>query len=422
MSSPVKPSERILGLDVLRGFSILGILVVNIEQLLLPPFLAGDPVAVRPDEFGTYLAWLVTDVLFESKFLTVFPLLFGAGFCLQMLRSGPDTRPFRTMYLRRSAILIAFGLFHGAILYFADVLVVYGLAALPLLWLRDKSGPRMIRLGALMLIPVTVIHILGKGPGDPERARRQQTLVSELAAFERHGTIALDGQQFTRPVPGAVLVPHLQGNRHDPEEAKAQVLAFGHGPQSAALRARIALFLKYLLVFTPFYLLWRTLALFLIAAGLVKLGVLEVRRQPWWRRAALIGFGLGLPLSIAASAIKIATHQSQSALVYANVFLQDISALLLAGGISALTLLLCARTPLGRLGRLVSEALAGVGRLALTNYIAPVGRRGLCREPHRIGTVLPAHPAADARPVHSHFRGPTARQLALATTLPHGPA
>ena len=78
--SPVRQKDRVVALDVLRGLAIFGILVVNLDQMFIPLFLAESPVAMIPGEWGTWFAWAFTDVFFTTKFLTIFSLLFGAGF------------------------------------------------------------------------------------------------------------------------------------------------------------------------------------------------------------------------------------------------------------------------------------------------------------------------------------------------------
>ena len=96
---PISATDRIVGLDVLRGLAIFGILVVNVEQMFLPLFLAESPVGMIPGEWGTWLAWSLTDALFRIKFITVFSLLFGAGFAIQWTRTREDSKSFRRLYL-----------------------------------------------------------------------------------------------------------------------------------------------------------------------------------------------------------------------------------------------------------------------------------------------------------------------------------
>ena len=95
---PVTRRTRIEGLDVLRGLAIFGILVVNVLQMFLPMYLANWPVEMVAGESGMWASWSFIDAFFENKFITVFSLLFGAGFGIQMMRASGSPKGFRRLY------------------------------------------------------------------------------------------------------------------------------------------------------------------------------------------------------------------------------------------------------------------------------------------------------------------------------------
>lgn len=357
-------THRIAGLDVLRGIAIFGILIVNVEQMFLPQVIANDPVEILPGSVGSMTAWFITDAVFESKFLTIFSLLFGAGFCLQWMRYQSLQKPFTGLYLRRIAMLIVFGLVHATFFYYADVLVLYGLTALGLFLFRHRSARVMIRTGTIMLTLMTLWHILLSGP-DPDGAALNRQVVDNLTSIRDDKTAVLAGETYALPVPDAVVASHLTGDIHSADEATAQALAWGEGPVRLAIKARLVLFSMFIKLFTPLFLLWRTLGIFLIAAGLVKRGFLEAGARQKWKRTAILGFSLGIPMTIAASTMQLAMYESPGPLAFVGVMLHDVSALLLAAAISALVFLLCTGGTLHPIAR----AFAAVGRLALTNYI-----------------------------------------------------
>jgi len=356
--------RRIVALDILRGLAVFGILVVNVEQLFIPTYLANAPVSLRPEAPGAMVAWFITDAFFESKFLTIFSLLFGAGFCLQWMRYRDAPGAFTRLYLRRILVLIAFGVLHAVFFYFADVLVLYGLTALLLLLFRNRSARAMIRTGTVMLLVMTLWHILLSGP-EPDAARHHQAIIRNLGDIRSGAPVALGEQVYAPPVPNAVVASHLNGSIHSVDEATAQALAFGRGPARLAVRARLVLFAKFITLFTPLFLLWRTLGLFLIAAGMVKRGWLDPLNRAKWKRTALVGFVVGLPLTLAGSALRLVAYEHPGALTFAGSALHDVSALFLAAGIGALVLMIDSGGAPGGTAR----AIASVGRLALTNYI-----------------------------------------------------
>lgn len=133
---PIAATERIAVLDVLRGFALLGILLMNIEGFVGPLDLA--VTGVDPHWHGLdRVVDALTYVFVQGKFYTLFSLLFGMGFAVMAQRAQQAQRPFLGMYLRRSAGLLVIGLAHAVLLWSGDVLVTYALLALLLLATRS---------------------------------------------------------------------------------------------------------------------------------------------------------------------------------------------------------------------------------------------------------------------------------------------
>lgn len=106
-SAPTRPSERVLVLDVLRRFAILGILLVNAPLFVEPLWsgvLDGTPSAPLDS-----VAAVATVALAEGEFFTLFSLLFGVGVAMQMRRADRRGRRFAPFFLRRMAVLAAIG-------------------------------------------------------------------------------------------------------------------------------------------------------------------------------------------------------------------------------------------------------------------------------------------------------------------------
>ena len=357
----LQPVGRVHGLDVLRGLAIFGILVVNLEQMFLPLALADKPVGVFADERGARIAWLLTDALFRDKFLAIFSLLFGAGFCLQFLRAGGDRTAFRQLYLRRLAMLAVFGAVHAVFFYMADVLIVYALTALAMFPWKRRS-PRVLCLaGSLLLAAMTAWYVKPGAPEDPTEAERIQ---KALAHIRSTGQVRLSGEVY--PLPLAASNAMLLLRSDDPvERAEAEYAVFSLGPVAAAIFSRLS-FLAFLLgLYTPLYLLWRTLGLFLLAAGLVKWGILHASRRQLWRRVARTGFIAGVPATLVASWLRLRAYHSPGPYDWIADAVHELSALLLAAAIGAAILLWSGNGLTGRL----QTALAAVGRTALTNYL-----------------------------------------------------
>ncbi len=131
--SPTPASRRVATLDVLRGWAILGILLVNIELFRgsdIYLVLAGEvPTRSAAGEWAEFaIGWLVS-----GKFLSSFALLFGVGAAMMTARSDARGVEVRPLLARRYAWLAVFGLAHMVLLFSGDILFVYGLAGMALL-------------------------------------------------------------------------------------------------------------------------------------------------------------------------------------------------------------------------------------------------------------------------------------------------
>ncbi len=137
--TPVPARQRILELDVLRGFALWGVLVVNMSYDLGPARTALDHT----------VAWVVHHLASEA-FYPIFSFLFGAGFALQLNRAAARGARFGRLYTRRLLVLLGFGLAHMAFLWWGDILFLYAMLGFVLLLLRGASA-RTLLVCALVL-------------------------------------------------------------------------------------------------------------------------------------------------------------------------------------------------------------------------------------------------------------------------------
>ncbi|MBB5865317.1 DUF418 domain-containing protein [Xanthomonas sp. 3058] len=148
---PIAATERIVVLDVLRGFALLGILLMNIEAFVGPLDLA--VTGVEPHWHGAdRVADALIYIFVQGKFYTLFSLLFGMGFAVMAQRAEQAGRPFLGMYLRRTLGLLAIGLAHAVLLWSGDILVTYALLALLLLTARSVPTATLPWLAGLVYL------------------------------------------------------------------------------------------------------------------------------------------------------------------------------------------------------------------------------------------------------------------------------
>ncbi len=116
---PVQESERIEALDVLRGFALLGIFMVNIQFFSLPLMEGVGQLTLVGAPQGEVWGWAFIRTFCELKFVSLFSLLFGMGLVVQMTRAKTKGKAFGLYYLRRTIVLAIFGLSHALLLWYA---------------------------------------------------------------------------------------------------------------------------------------------------------------------------------------------------------------------------------------------------------------------------------------------------------------
>lgn len=385
--APTLAVERIHALDALRGVALLGILWANVRQLLQPWDIGNFPLALGSGERLAWLDWQVFNTLIDLKFITVFSLLFGLGFALQGDRLAARGSPFSAIYLRRVAILGVFGLAHGLLLYPAEVLLPYAIAGALLLALKRLSPANLLRTGIVLVGFTLVWHYELGTTGRIHVGITAATLVALIGAvaLSRWSWPLALGTSTAIVIAAAWgltvifdMTAMAAGVADEYREAQRQLAALVSGPssdwpeefrvrQEGGFGALVALHAEqYAMVLFYFLLLllWRTLGLFMIGAGLFRSGVLERATPQTWRRVAIVGLSIGVPLSALATGLQTGEMVARFDLRWPE-FLHTLSALPLATGIAGAVFAMHASGALHWLWTRIEAA----GRMALTNYV-----------------------------------------------------
>lgn len=328
---PTPEDHREPVLDVLRGFALLGILVINITVMRgadVYRLLAGqvlEPTHGLDRAVGAWSSWL-----FAGKFIASFALLFGVGAGLMAGRTLARGRSPRRLLARRYAWLLFLGLAHMALLFPGDILFVYGVTGLVLLAFLDLQPLSALRWGVGLVGSVAL-------------------LVAVTAA-----TSASDGQ---------LVLPWSTGR------AEQAVEAFTAGSYLDVLEVQAWQALTFQagqLGAVPWL-----LGLFLLGFVAARAGVVTdlPAHRALLRRLAIVGLGVGLPLN----AVLARLDPLPLVLGTSGVSLgggwpvliavaQQVGAPVLAVGYLAVIALASLRWGAWR-------PLAAVGRMALTGYL-----------------------------------------------------
>ena len=324
---PVAPDSRLVEVDIVRGFALFGVLLVNMYGF------GADSIAWN--SATDQLAYSTMHIFFESKSWTLFSLLFGFGFALQLERAHARGLRAIPAYLRRLAALFVLGVAH-ALLYDGDILMLYAELGLVLLLVRRLPARTLVLVAVALLLVFPLAHFASNehldGPNDPESAR------AELAQAQRSHVYAV-GTLAEIAADNAIYIP--ANPLDDPTASESGFAVF---------------------------------AMLLLGLCIGRSGIL---RDIPGNTAAIAGvraWGLGLGLgAMAVEQVLSATAGYEAFRApHAEPAVQLAGDLLFAFGTTALALgyaaalVLAAQTPRGRA---ILAPLAAVGRLALTVYL-----------------------------------------------------
>ena len=140
------PRKRYVVLDALRGFALAGIILANFPEFSLWTF--ADPASWSPlDRVVRALQYFFID----GKFYTLFSLLFGIGFSIQLDNADQRTRTF----YRRMSVLFLIGLLHLLFLWSGDILMLYAAMGMLLpLFHRLPARKVLVAAGIFFVLPV----------------------------------------------------------------------------------------------------------------------------------------------------------------------------------------------------------------------------------------------------------------------------
>ncbi len=331
---PVPQRERIDSLDLLRGFALLGILMMNIQTFAMPFAAYFNPTAYGDLTGANYWAWFLTHVLFDQKFMTIFSLLFGAGIVLFTQRVEAGGASATAMHYRRTLWLLLIGLIHAYLLWVGDILVLYALCALAVFWFRKRSPRMLLAVGLIFLTLGSAISLAGG------------FALPQMPAAEREEMRLSDWQP--------------------PAEKIQEELAAYRGAWRAQLSHRVPLVFEFQTFVILVWGFWRAGGLMLVGMALFKWGVLRGDCSPaFYRGVAAAGAGLGWPL------ILYGVHRNEAAgwdfnfSFFFGVQFNYWGSLLVSGAYIAVLLLIHKSGALGWLTR----RLRAVGQMAFTNYL-----------------------------------------------------
>ena len=152
-------SERIELLDALRGFALLGIFLANILYWSGWILITAEQRLALGGEAGVLWQYRFHHLFIDGKFYTIFSMLFGAGFALQLERLTRRGADGLRIYRRRVLILLGIGLVHSWLIWDGDILTLYALLGLLLPVFHRWSTKGLLVAAAILIFVIPPIGI-----------------------------------------------------------------------------------------------------------------------------------------------------------------------------------------------------------------------------------------------------------------------
>ena len=313
---------RITNLDFIRGFALLGILVINIIAFGLPLTATTNPSTFGIENTLDWMVLIISSVFFEFKMMGLFSMLFGVGIIIFLENAEKKTSKPKTLAIWRNFILLCFGLIHMSI-WIGDVLAPYAICAFLLIIFPDVKKPILIFL-AIVFLMIAFIVITN--------------YFSSL--YDTNGNLISEEEWILLASEGGEL---SYGKFWFPDSE-----SFGN------------------LVGMWWYIgaFFRAISLMLFGILLYKLNIIQGKKNiVFYKKISVYGFSVGLPLSIYSIYLLVSTDYDPSVLFISNIF-NTLSVIpMVLGYTGVLTILNL------KLRDSISTRLQACGKLAFTNYI-----------------------------------------------------
>lgn len=331
-------TERHVTLDVIRGFAVMGILIMNIVAMAMPNYAYLDPSFFGGSTGADLAAWALAYAVADGKMRMLFTMLFGASLALTTDRAD---HPARTHYARMASLLL-FGMLHAWLVWYGDILVEYALVGMLLFGIRQWPPAALLALaGSLVLFDAAMAL-----------ASLQADLSLRAAAAAPDATAAVRAAWSAR---AQALAPRVA-------DIPLELAGF-RGGFAQVFEARAPLTMQFQSVFIPMTLL-ETAGIAAFGLALYRLGFLT---GGWSRTAyrALIAAGVAaLLLHIPLERVIIAARWESLTLTAANTAGLALRPFVALGYAAALILWVKSDV-----ARRLRERLAAAGRMAFSNYL-----------------------------------------------------
>jgi uncharacterized protein len=174
------PGSRIEMVDALRGLALLGIILANVPYAPDLSEIYNNTRYIIGSQWVDDILQVVTSIFIDKKFITIFSILFGFGFSVQLNKIQGSQRDFSNYFTRRMLLLLIIGCIHGYLLWFGDITRDYAICGLFLLLVYKWPLRRILWLALILAIPTTTIVYLLNAALNLQQYSYDVSIVKEL--------------------------------------------------------------------------------------------------------------------------------------------------------------------------------------------------------------------------------------------------
>jgi uncharacterized protein len=285
---PVEGNERVASVDVIRGFALMGILAMNIVNFGWPGAVYSIPIMTPDYDWGDMGLWGLNHLIFDTKMMTLFSMLFGGGLVLMSDRAEGRGAKMRGVYYRRVFWLLVIGLIHAYLIWSGDILVMYASCGLLLYPVRKWSPKTLIIVGVCLNLLFVPLLLGFRFAGLPFMQRTAERVEAQTKAGQKpkdweekvsEGYKNLTKQEMPKREDFLKDIATYRGSYWGIVKDRASQLIWGQT-------------LGFL-----FFGWWAIGGRMLIGMGLMKLGVFAAQcSKRTYLTMMIVGYGIGLPL------------------------------------------------------------------------------------------------------------------------------
>jgi uncharacterized protein len=314
--------QRITNLDFIRGFAVLGILVINVISFGLPITAMINHSAYGAENLLDWIVIVISSVFFEYKMMGLFSMLFGVGLMIFLDNAKQKVKRPKLLSFWRNCLLLLFGVAHVSI-WEGDILMYYALCAFCIILFPQIQNNKItiFFITFLVFADLFLINYVG-------------------SLYDATGNLILEEPWVAIASEGGSL---NLGKFWFPGESE-----FGN---------------MFLLLFALDGFL-RAITLMVVGILLYKLNIVQgTKGLNFYKNLMFYGFAMGLPFSIYSIYLPISSEYS-AAIAITSRFWQSLSVIpMVLGYVGLLTIMNI------KLRESISTRLRACGKMAFTNYI-----------------------------------------------------